>query len=156
MGEINEALIQINDINTTALLDTGSCVSLLSKGFYDSHLSSTEIKPLAQLLHIECADGNALPYLGYIEVELGVMDDLRQTTTMPCMFLVTPDTPYTIKTPILLGTNILQELVTECRGSQGDRFLQTMRLTSPWYFTFRAINGTRKGVKAEQGSHSSR
>ena len=65
-GEVNEANIEINHIRTTALLDTGSCVSIISKAFYDENFSQINIQPLNEIIHIECADGNTLPYVGYI------------------------------------------------------------------------------------------
>ncbi len=56
VGDVNEAEIQINNIDTKALLDTGSCISILAKQFYEDHLSTIEMKPLKQILNIECAD----------------------------------------------------------------------------------------------------
>ena len=46
VGDVNEVKIAINNIDTVALLDTGSCVSLVSEAFYKDNLFDTEIEPL--------------------------------------------------------------------------------------------------------------
>ncbi len=77
VGNLNEANISINGTEAKALLDTGSCVSILSKGFYDKYLSETEIKPLSQILNVQCADGNDLPYLGCIEADITTIEGMH-------------------------------------------------------------------------------
>ena len=71
-GDTNEAETSINNISAIALLDTGSCVSVVSKQFYNIHVSSVTVQPLTNIIHIECADGNSLPYKGYIDVEIQI------------------------------------------------------------------------------------
>ena len=46
MDNANEAQVSINGIKVTSLLNTGSCVSTVSKSFYDKHLSHLELLPL--------------------------------------------------------------------------------------------------------------
>ena len=62
IGNSNESLVTIEGINTSALIDTGSCVSTVTKEFYEKHLNHIELQPVQGLLKIECADGNELPY----------------------------------------------------------------------------------------------
>ena len=143
-GEINEAKIDINNISTSALLDTGSCVSIISKAFYDQYLSHTEVKPLDRILYIECADGNTLPYLGYIEVSITAIEGIPDLKPTDCIFLVTPETSYSSRTPVLLGTNILNELMDSCKIIHGQKYLQTAKLQTPWYLAFRAITVREK------------
>ena len=76
VGETNEVEIFSNKIPTKALLDTGSCVSVVAEAFYKEHLSDLEINPIGDVLNIECADGNSLPYKGYIEVDIEVNSGL--------------------------------------------------------------------------------
>ena len=66
VGSSNEATIIVNGQKTTALLDTGSSVSTVSKHYYDEHLHDYELQPLEDMLNIECADGKSLPYHGYV------------------------------------------------------------------------------------------
>ena len=67
VGEVNEAAIEIECVPSTALLATGSCVSVVSETFYKEHLLNCKLNPIASIFKVECADGQALPYLGYIE-----------------------------------------------------------------------------------------
>ena len=114
VGDINETNIFVNSICTKALLDTGSCVSVVSQSFYNDNLSQITIQPLTHILNIECADGNNLPYTGYIEVEISTGEDLPKANSHTCLLLATPDTKLSERTPVILCTNILNELLNEC------------------------------------------
>ena len=138
-GDVNEANLEIINISTRALLYTGRCVSILSKSFYEQHLSHIKIKPLDEILHIECTDGNTLPYLGFIEVSITAIECIPELTSVPCIFLVTPETNYSSQTPVLLGTNILNELKENCKIIHGQKYLQKGNLQTPLYLAFRAM-----------------
>ena len=133
-----------SDLSTP--LDTGSCVSLVSQCFYDSYLNC-ELYPVGDILNIECADGESLPYTGYIEVDIAVPKGLPNAKPISCLFLVTPDTQYSAKTPVILGTNILQELMEDFRSCHGEQFLQKANLFTPWYLSFRSIVIREKDLK---------
>ena len=60
----------VNGISTRALCDTGSCVSTISEQFYRQHLNSVELQPLSNSIKIECANGETLPYQGFVQVTL--------------------------------------------------------------------------------------
>ena len=64
----------IEGIGTTALLDTGSCISSLGQSFYEKNLSHLPLLPVKDILNVECADGQRLPYSGYI---IATMTSLR-------------------------------------------------------------------------------
>jgi hypothetical protein len=66
----NEVTIKVNGITASALLDTGSTVSTVSESFYLQYLAKQSIQTLDRILHIECANGEEMPYLGYITVDL--------------------------------------------------------------------------------------
>ena len=83
VGSPNEVDVDINGMTCKALLDTGATVSSISKSWYDK-LDNVEMHPLQQILLVECADGHHLPYLGYVEVEVGIPGFLvviRHTTS---------------------------------------------------------------------------
>lgn len=108
IGSSNESTILVNNIETEALLDTGSCVSTCSKSFYENYLNSIELMPLDNFVASECANGGIIPYFGYIQVDiqtLGIPTDHVQN----CMLLIVPETEFNSKLPILLGTNVLGE-----------------------------------------------
>ena len=136
IGDPNEVTVRINGVNTKALLDTGSTVSTLSESFYKNHLSqSTSINPLSNFIDIECADGQQLPYLGYIESNLAIDGIAAVKGIDNSIFLVVPDSRYNTSVPILLGTNILTELMSMTSSSHGTRFLQS-NITTPWNYYF--------------------
>ena len=139
VGCINEAHIEINGIQAKALLDTGSCVCVVSRSFVDQHLQNLEIHKIYQLLNIECADGSQLPYIGYIEADISVRSELPGLNSKSCLLLVIPDTQYSRSTPIILGTNILNEFIKDCKVNFGDQFLQRAQLHTPWYLCFRTL-----------------
>ena len=66
--------VRVNGIQTKALLDNGSTVSTVSETFYKSNLSDLTMHTLEFSLKIECAEGQHLPYLGYIEIDYSQMD----------------------------------------------------------------------------------
>ena len=147
VGETNEVKVCINDIQTLALLDTGSCVSVISESFHKNQLVNIEIQPLNTLLKIECADGKELPYIGYIEIDLKIDEGLPRSTLKHCLFLVSPDTHYSSRVPVIIGTNILQEYLTECKQNFGDTFLQKAKLHTPWYLSLRTMVIREKDLK---------
>ena len=53
---------------------------------------------------LESASGHALPYLGFVEVNLRCP---VQVEVSCAHMLVIPNTPYHEKIPVLLGTNVL-------------------------------------------------
>lgn len=136
VGSANEVEVKVEGLITTALLDTGSTVSSVSESFYDGYLTHLDIQPLEQLLHVECADGQPLPYLGYVEVNI-VFSGLCGEQC--CLLLVVPRSNYNSQVPLLLGTNVLSVLMEDCRSNKGAKFLQTMELETPWYLSFRCM-----------------
>ena len=146
VGDPNESEIVINGHLAKALLDTGSCVSVISESLANT-IKDSEIKETDKLLKIECADGSQLPYLGYIEADITVTDGLPNASQKPCLFLVIPDTEYSSKTPVILGTNILNDYLMDCRDHFGLQYLHTAKLHTPRYLCFRAISLREKEMK---------
>lgn len=44
-------------------------MTTLPISFYNKHLSHYPVKPLNDLLHVEGAAGQVVPYVGYVEVD---------------------------------------------------------------------------------------
>ena len=132
VGDINEVGIYLEDKPANALLDTGSYVRFVSESFHREYLGNIEIKPVGNILNIECADGKNLPYIGYIETEINIDNGLPGAKPLPCLLLVTPDTLSSAKTQVILGTNILNKLMTDCKNNFGQQFLQQAKLHTPW------------------------
>lgn len=109
---------------------------------------------MSEVLHIECADGQVMPYLGYICTSItpyGMpIDSLHG-----CSFLVVPTSQYNSRVPLLIGTNIISRLIDVTREEFGSRFLQDADLHTSWYLAFRCMtlrerelrrNGHRLGI----------
>ena len=139
VGKSNEAPIGIEGISTSALLDTGSSVSTVSQDFYQRNLSHLDLHQIDQLLKIECADGQPLPYLGYIKADIAI-PGISKSTLQPCLLLVVPQINYSATTPVLLGTNFLSSLLETCGKQLGPRCLQTISHLSSWYLALRCIS----------------
>lgn len=108
IGEKCEHNAIISGVGTKCLLDSGSQVSIISKSFYDKFLkSSHQLKTLNELVEFESANGSAIPYEGYIEAKL-ILNGFNNNTSVDALLLVSPDTDYSSKTPLLVGTNVLK------------------------------------------------
>ena len=121
-------------------MDTGSTVSTVSEDFYKQHLHHLELFPITDILKIECADGEHLPYYGYIEAHVttnGVPSTSDQPTHYP--ILVVPNSNYNGHVPVLLGTNVLQHMLDSVKNNYGNKFLQDAKLYTPWYLAFRGM-----------------
>lgn len=82
-------------------MDGGSQVTTITKSFHDTHLPSHPIILIGDLLHIEGAAGQLVPYLGCIEVGIAFPEHITgepQVITM--LALVFPDSRF--KVPALL------------------------------------------------------
>ena len=75
---------------------------------------------LSDLLMINNASGDSIPYLSYVEMTV----ELPGLGTGKYSLLVVPDTVYNMSVPLLVGTNILGRLKDELLDKQGVWFLQ--------------------------------
>ena len=109
MGTKCTAQIIIGGKEVNCLLDTGSQVTTIPLSFYKKQLSNYRMKPLNDLLEVEGANGQAVPYLGYVELSLTFPKEFLGTETeVPTLALVVPD--MTNMPQILIGTNSLDVL----------------------------------------------
>ncbi|KAL1274976.1 hypothetical protein QQF64_027790 [Cirrhinus molitorella] len=107
------ARVIIGGREVNCLLDTGSQVTTIPQTFYETHLSGCPLEPLKNLLEIEGANGQAVPYLGYIELILKFPKEFMGTEVeVPTLALVVPD--LTRFSQILVGTNSLDVLYDKC------------------------------------------
>lgn len=79
-------------------------MSTISEEFYKQHLCHIELHPVSEALHIECADGQVKPYLGYICTSItpyGMpIDSLHG-----CSFLVVPTSQLNSRVPFFYWNN---------------------------------------------------
>ena len=123
VGKPTETSVFIDSVETQALLDTGSCISSVGHSFYVNNLSHLPLLPITDILNVGCADGNRLPYLGYMKSTL-TSSGIPACSEQFCLFLIVPDTSYNLKVPVLIGTNILDEFIKDCKSLHEDQYLQ--------------------------------
>ncbi|KAG1933963.1 interleukin-1 receptor accessory protein-like 1-A [Pimephales promelas] len=103
--------VTIEGIQHECLIDSGSQVTTISKSFHDSHLASHPICPLANLIEVEGAAGQRVPYIGYIEIEILFPETFTGSPkTVSTLALVVPDSSASVHVSVLIGTNALDVL----------------------------------------------
>jgi len=100
-------------------------------------------------LNIEGAGGHTLPYLGFIEVNIGIPNIGLEPTS--CILLVVPDNKFTEKLPVLLGTNILRPMMDAIEKQHGVQFQQKAELSDAWRFTFRCMAIHHREINRSHG-----
>lgn len=145
VGSSNEAVVSIEGQTTKALVDTGSCVSTVSEEFYKRQLPHLKLHPISGILEIECADGKSLPYLGFVEADLRVVG-IPLDHVQHCLLLVVPESKYSEKVPILIGTNILTELQVGIRRT----VFTKVKLVHPMVLSIQMYDNSGEDTKEEQ------
>ena len=151
IGEANECDIQANGVKCVALIDTGSMVSTMSHDFWKANMTEDTLKPLDSLLTLNNASGDEIPYLGFVDVVLQVPG--AESATFP--LLVVRDTPYNVRVPLLIGTNVLGRVVTGLKSSHGVRFLQKTSLPDAVVCGIQAMSIAEKHLENSKGVVSS-
>lgn len=88
-------------------------MTTISASFYNENLSDRPIQPISDF-DVEGANGQAVPYLGYIEVSLEFPKEFIETLPeITTLALVVPDLRNSTDLPVLIGTNVLDLLYSE-------------------------------------------
>ena len=74
VGKVNKEVIQIQDVDCEALIDSGSVISSVSYDFFLQHLSNINLQPIESVFEdgitITSATGDKLNIVGFIEVKV--------------------------------------------------------------------------------------
>lgn len=97
----------MNGLETRALIETVSMVTCMSKKLYQFLQCKPKLHDIQNFeFKVYSADGNSMPFSGYVEVELQIpflsMDPIYVTV------LVTKGTEYNCQVPIIVGRNIIR------------------------------------------------
>lgn len=90
-------------------------MSTISEEFYRKQLHDVELHSIEDAIHIECADGQNMPYIGYVCANLTPLGIPTLDILHDCLFLVVPTSNYNSHVPVLIGTNIIQNLIDTTR-----------------------------------------
>jgi len=107
VGSVNESSACIDHIITQTLLDTGSMVTCVGHSFVQSQLRSLPKYPISHILSVRGPMDEPLPYHDFIEVDISLPVDGQMHCVGTFPVLVSPDTDYNRKVPLLIGTNVL-------------------------------------------------
>lgn len=115
IGEKCTAVVQVFGKDCNCLLDTGSQVTTVAHSFYKDYLLDQPIHPINQLLAVEGANGQLVPYLGYIEVCIKFPKEfISSEPEIYTLALVVPDVSSSSEVPLLIGTNTLDAIYEQC------------------------------------------
>ncbi|XP_024658169.2 retrovirus-related Pol polyprotein from transposon opus [Maylandia zebra] len=111
VGSRSLAEVKIGELSHGCLIDSGSQVTTISKSFQLTHLPSHPLLPLNDLLEVEGAAGQIVPYLGYIEVDITFPQSFTgKDKVVTILALIVPDHRANSEIPVLIGTNALDVL----------------------------------------------
>ena len=110
IGESPRTIVKIAGKEATALIDTGSQVTMIPESTFNRLFGPTEqlLQPLRNQLKITAANGLEVPYKGYFEADIEVWGSMVKDRGI----LVREDsaTGSHQENPIILGMNVLREL----------------------------------------------
>jgi hypothetical protein len=116
-GNNNVGDINIEGNTTKGIIETGSMVTTMSIDFYNSLVNKPTLHSLDQFnLQVNAANGEIVPYLGYIETRMKVPFIKDKSFEVPV--LVVPMTENNITLPVIIGTNFIRICGSEIENNQ--------------------------------------
>ena len=112
IGKANESSAVVEGVPITCLIDSGSCMSAMAKGFAEE--LQLEIKSLNTILDIEVTGGGTCPYYGYVECRLQLPQIKKFDVDI--LMLIIDDSAYSQRVPVQIGTlhiDMALDLATE-------------------------------------------
>lgn len=120
------AQVNVAGVMCNCLLDTGSQVTTITKSFYNDNLYNQPIRSLNDLLEVEGANGQNVPYLGYVELTITFPKDfVGVDTEVLTLALIVPDLLSTSQPSVLIGTNTLDNLYKDFSQQKTQYFSPT-------------------------------
>ena len=108
VGCSNEVPVIIDGQEVAALIDLGFQVLSISAQFCEE--LTLQIQPLGQLLELEGMGVAAIPYLGYVEVNLQIPG--IKSYNEDVLLLVIPTVTYSKTVPVMVGTKIINKALS--------------------------------------------
>ena len=108
VGCSNEVPVVIDRQEVTALIDLGGQVSSINTQFCED--LALPIQPLGQLLELEGTGGAAIPYLGFVEVNLQIPGIRNNNEDV--LLMVIPTMTYSKIVPVMVGSKIIDKALS--------------------------------------------
>ncbi len=103
------AQVTIADKDCSCLLDSGSQIITIPNSFYQENMSHLPVHSLNDLLEVEGANGQGVPYFGYVETTIRFPKSLLGADIeVSTLALIVPDMGSTLSS-VLTGTNTLDD-----------------------------------------------
>lgn len=122
--------VQMGGVKVPCLVDTGSMVSTISETFFRKHFEpwGQERLQSCSWLQLKAANGLAIPYIGYLELEVHFCGK----SMLQCGVLVVKDPPGGAPSgqPGVLGMNIIRKCYQELFGQHGAALFSQPSVTS--------------------------
>lgn len=98
----NECITHLNGHPCLTLLNTGSQVWSISEHFYKEHLSEQQLRPSDGLIHVVGVGLQEVPFLGYIEMDIGFpFGDAGTDKGLSTLVLIVPDNSCNQRVPLI-------------------------------------------------------
>ena len=111
--------LKVNGQPCTALLDSGSQVTIIFEHWYQKYLSDIPIQPVSGLSLWGLSEtGASYPYRGYVVVDVEYPAEVLGTSqTVTVLALICPNSRTDDKTSVIVGTNAshVRRLVNQCK-----------------------------------------
>ena len=122
IGRTNTDTIEVNGLECTALIDSGSVISSMSSKFHEQQFSHIPLKPIEDVfpdgLSITSATDHELNISGYLEVNV-LLPGL--VTPVPILMTVLKSSILCGDMPILIGSNALESWRLELDSNKNTR-----------------------------------
>ena len=108
VGHANEAPVVMDGCEVAALVDLGAQVLTVSVQLCEE--LGLKIQPLGQLLELEGTGGAAIPYLGFVEINLQIL--VIQRYNEDVLLLAIPTMAYAERVPVVVGSKIIDKALS--------------------------------------------
>lgn len=156
VGPANLVPLKVNGQPCTALLDSGSQVTIIFEHWYLKHLSDIPIQPVSGLsLWGLSESGASYPYHGYVVVDVKYPAEVLGTSqTVTVLALICPNPRTEDKTSVIVGTNAshVRHLVNQCKDN-GINVTRTLGLRVQVEEDPPALKGVVVPVQEEEAGH---